>query len=161
MKPHSSIVVMDYYSLWSEVYQLHRITSTDVITAMKDIFSWHGIPEDLVSDNGTQYKSHIFHKFITAWGIHHINNLKPTISTNGLVEATVKTTKAMIKKLVETKQDITEGLLIIWNTPLQCGYWETIFHVCLPIKQCYTKAWLNQRKRGTRASQVKSTFFPT
>ena len=33
------IVVMDYYSLWPEVYQLHRITSTDVITVMKNIFS--------------------------------------------------------------------------------------------------------------------------
>ena len=75
------IVVMDYYSLWPEVYQLHRITSTDVTTVMKDIFSWHGIPEELVSDNGTQYKSHLFHKFMTAWGIHHIHNLKPTMST--------------------------------------------------------------------------------
>ena len=28
----------------------------------------------------------------------------------------------MIRKQVETKQDITEGLLIIRNTPLQCGY---------------------------------------
>ena len=113
---------MDYYSLWPEVYQLHRITSTDVITVMKDIFSRHGIPGELVSDNGTQYKSHLFRKFITASGIHHITLSPRYPESNGLAEATVKMTKAMIRKQVETKQDITEGLLIIQNTPLQCGY---------------------------------------
>ena len=118
------IVVMDYYSLWPEVYQLHQITSTDVITVMKDIFSWHGTPEELVSDNGTQYKSHLFCKFITAWGIHHITSSPRYPLSNGLAEAAVKMTKAMIRKQVETKQDIT-GLLIIRNTTLQCGYSPT------------------------------------
>ena len=113
---------MDYYSLWPEVYQLHRITSTDVITVMKDIFSRHGIPGELVSDNGTQYKSHLFRKFITAWGIHHIISSPRYPQSNGLAEAAVKMTKAMIRKQVKTKQGITEGLLIIRNTPLQCGY---------------------------------------
>ena len=32
---------------------LSDYTTTDVITVMKDIFSWHGRPEELVSDNGT------------------------------------------------------------------------------------------------------------
>ena len=89
---------------------------------MKDIFSRHGIPEELVSDNGTQYKSDLFHKFITTWGIHHITSSPRYPQSNGLAEATVKMTKAMIREQVETKQDITEGLLIIQNTPLQCGY---------------------------------------
>ena len=48
---HNYIVVMDYYSLWPEVYQLQRTTSTDIITVMKDISSRHQIPEELVSDN--------------------------------------------------------------------------------------------------------------
>ena len=101
------IVVMDYYSLWSEVYKLHRIMSTDVITVMKDIFSRHGIPEELVSDNSTQYKSHLFRKFITAWSIHHITSSLRYPQSNWLAEAAVKMTKAMIRKQVETKQGIT------------------------------------------------------
>ena len=101
------IVVMDYYSLWLEVYKLHRIMSTDVITVMKDIFSRHGIPEELVSDNSTQYKSHLFRKFITAWGIHHITSSLRYPQSNWLAKAAVKMTKAMIRKQVETKQGIT------------------------------------------------------
>ena len=63
--------------LWLEVYQLHRTTLTDIITVMKDIFSPHGIPEELVSDNGTQYKSNLFHKFVTTWGIQHTTSSPP------------------------------------------------------------------------------------
>jgi len=42
---------------------------------MKDIFSRHGVPEELVSDNGTQYKSTTFKKFTTDWGFPYILNL--------------------------------------------------------------------------------------
>ena len=63
--------------LWLEVYQQHRTTLTDIITVMKDIFSPHGIPEELVSDNGTQYKSNLFCKFVTTWGIQHTTSSPP------------------------------------------------------------------------------------
>ena len=88
------IVVMDYYSLWPEVYHLYRITSAVVIAVMKDIFIRHGIPEELVSDNGTQYKSRFFRKFITEWGIHHITSSPRYPQWNGLAKAAVKMAKA-------------------------------------------------------------------
>ena len=59
---------------------------------------------------------------MTAWGIHHITSRPRYPQSNGLAEATVKMTKAMLRKQVEAKHDITKGLLIIRNTPLQCGY---------------------------------------
>ena len=54
--------------------------------------------------------------------LHHITSSPQYPQSNGLAKAAVKMTKAMIRKQVETKKDITEGLLIIRNTPLQCGY---------------------------------------
>jgi len=116
------IVVTDYYSLWPEVYHLQRISSENVIVVIKDIFSRHGIPEELVSDNGTQYKSSIFKKFATDWGFKHTTSSPRYPQSNGLSESAVKVTKVMIKKQLCSKRDIAEGLLIIRNTPLQCGY---------------------------------------
>jgi len=50
---------------------------------MKDIFSRHGVLEELVSDNGTQYKSTTFKKFTTDWGC-----LSPRYpQSNGLSES--------------------------------------------------------------------------
>ena len=42
-----------------------------VIEALKQTFSRHGISEELVSDNGSQYKSRKFRKFMREWNVKH------------------------------------------------------------------------------------------
>ena len=132
------ILVMDYYSLWPEVYQLHR---------MKDIFSWRGTPEELVSDNGTQYKSHLFCKFITAWGIHHITLSPQYPQSNGLAEAAVKMTKAKETSRNQARchrriADHPKHTPPMWIQPNPTSYGkktERQSSVYVSIKQCYTK----------------------
>ena len=51
------LLVVDYYSHYPEVVRLQSTTSTTVIKMLKTIFSRHGIPEVLRSDNGPQYSS--------------------------------------------------------------------------------------------------------
>ena len=46
------IVVVDYYSRYWEIASLRSTTSTAVIEKLKQIFSRHGIPETVKSDNG-------------------------------------------------------------------------------------------------------------
>ena len=45
----------DYFSRYMEVQTLTTTTSASVIRALKAIFSRHGVPSVLVSDNGPQY----------------------------------------------------------------------------------------------------------
>ena len=52
------LLVVDYYLRYVEVQKLNSTSSASVITALKAIFSRHGIPTTLVSDNGPQYDSH-------------------------------------------------------------------------------------------------------
>ena len=42
------IIIVDYYSLWPEVYLLKKAQSANVIEACKDSFSRHGVPKQLV-----------------------------------------------------------------------------------------------------------------
>ena len=44
------VIITDYYSLWPEVYQLKEANSAQVIECMKEVFSRHGIPTELLSD---------------------------------------------------------------------------------------------------------------
>ena len=94
------LIITDYYSLWPEVYQLRRATSKNTITTMKDVFSRHGIPSELVTDNGSQYKSNIFRKFAKEWGLEHNTSSPRYPQSNGLAEASVKTVKMMMKTLL-------------------------------------------------------------
>ena len=78
--------MVDYYSLWPEVYQLKRPDSDNVIHATKEAFSRHGIAEELVSDNGPQYKSYRFKKFAKEWQFKQTTSSQYYPRSNGLAE---------------------------------------------------------------------------
>ena len=48
------LLVVDYFSKYVEVQKLSTTTAANVIAALKSIFSRHGIPSILVSNNGPQ-----------------------------------------------------------------------------------------------------------
>ena len=49
------LIVVDCYSRWFEITQLHIDTSRAVIQALKELFAVHGIPDLIIFDNGLQY----------------------------------------------------------------------------------------------------------
>ena len=54
------LLLVDYYSRYVEIAKLSGTTATEIINHMKGIFARHGIPEVLISDNGSQYASSTF-----------------------------------------------------------------------------------------------------
>eukprot|EP00118_Oscarella_pearsei_P022854 m.267736 g.267736 ORF g.267736 m.267736 type:complete len:284 (+) comp40519_c0_seq8:2009-2860(+) len=54
------LLLTDYYSRFPEVRHLPATKSEDVISAMQDVFSCHGFPSVIVSDNGPQFASRSF-----------------------------------------------------------------------------------------------------
>ena len=65
-------VIADYYSRYPEVIRLTSTTSVSVIAAMKSVFSRHGIPDTVVSDNGPQYDSKEMKEFASLYGFNHV-----------------------------------------------------------------------------------------
>ena len=115
------IVITDYYSSYPEVFKLNKTGSVQVIEVLKDAFSRHGIPTEVVSDNGSQYTSRAFKQFAKEWEFDHTRSSPRYPRSNGLAESSVKTVKTMLKKCIATNSDIKKGLLAIRNTPLSCG----------------------------------------
>ena len=54
------IIIADYYSNFIEMERIATTSSQLVIQALKIVFSCHGIPDSLVSDNGPAYASEEF-----------------------------------------------------------------------------------------------------
>ena len=63
------------------------------VSLLKEMFSEHGIPEVLRSDNGPQYASAQFTDFCIAWGISHKTSSLHYPQSNGFAEACVKSAK--------------------------------------------------------------------
>ena len=86
---HMYLIVVDAYSKWPEVIRMSTSTSTsETIKSLLSLFSRHGLPDKLVSDNGPQFTSEQFKGFMTNGGILHIKRLhtilKPTANMANL-----------------------------------------------------------------------------
>ncbi|UYV72016.1 K02A2.6-like, partial [Cordylochernes scorpioides] len=113
------LVIIDYYSRFPEMIQLDRLTANVVVRGCKSIFARHGIPETVVSDNGTQFgAAREFSNFARQYGFTHVTSSPRFPQSNGMAEAGVKIAKLILKK----NQDPSLGLLEYRSTPLENGY---------------------------------------
>ncbi len=106
------IVVIDYYSRWIEIKALPSTSSNAVIGRMKDIFAQHGIPDELVSDNGPQFVAEEFRAFARRYEFQHKTSSPHFPQANGEAEAAVKIAKKII-----CQEDADIALLNYRNTP--------------------------------------------
>ena len=108
------IVIADYYSRYPEVIRLTSTTSASVIAAMKPVFSLHGIPDTVVSDNGPQYDSKEMKEFASLYGFNCVTTSPHYPQSNGFAERMVKT----VKKLLTGMPDMYMALLSYRATSL-------------------------------------------
>ena len=118
LKGHEYLVVVDYYSRFIEVALLKDTLSKTVIIHLKSIFSRHGIPTTVISDNGPQYSSSEFAAFARDYGFHHVTSSPTHPSGNGEAERAVQT----VKKLLKNADDPYAAMLSYRTTPLSNGY---------------------------------------
>ena len=94
--------------------KLASTTSSSIITALKAVFSRHGIPEVVKSDNGPQYSSHEFATFAKSYGFKHATSSPLYPQSNRQAERTVKT----VKQLISQSNDPYLTLMTYRATPL-------------------------------------------
>ncbi|RXN38335.1 putative protein K02A2.6-like protein [Labeo rohita] len=80
--------------------QVEKWTDKDPVLArcLRQSFSQHGLPEIVVSDNGSCFTSKEFHEFMSRNGIKHITTAPYRAASNGLAERAVQTFKSLMKK---------------------------------------------------------------
>ena len=95
------LVLVDTHSKWLEVIPVSAAMLTVTIEKLRAIFATHGLPERIVTDNGTVFTSEEFEKFLHQNGIAHTRTAPYHPASNGLVEHAVQTFKQGIKRLHE------------------------------------------------------------
>ena len=87
------LLAVDAHSKWLEVAIVNSATSTNTVDNLRMMFSTHGLPEVIVSDNGTAFSSEEFSDFTCRNNIRHIRIPPYHPSSNGQVERAVQTFK--------------------------------------------------------------------
>lgn len=111
------LILVDYFSGFIEVGYLRDTSSNSVINILKENFARYGIPETVISDNGPQFTSRNFAKFVSEWDFCHVTSSPRYAQSNGKSERAVQTVKKMLKKTIDSKSDFYLSLLSYRNTP--------------------------------------------
>ena len=82
------------------------------------MFSEHGIPNILCSDNGPQYASAQFTDFCISWGITHETSSLHYPQSNGFIEACIKSVKHTLQQVKYSSADPQLALLAFQTTPI-------------------------------------------
>lgn len=96
---HLYLIIVDAFSKWIEACIVPSTSAEATIKVLRTLFSTHGIPEHIVSDNGSGFASQDFALFLNENGIRHTRTSPYHPSTNGLAERAVQTIKQGISKL--------------------------------------------------------------
>ena len=114
------LVEGDFYSKITFVQHLPpgQSNANKAISLLKKMFSEHGIPKVLHSDNGPQYASAQFTDFCMSWGITHKTSSLHYPQSNGFAEACVKSVKHALQWAKYSSADPHLALLALQATPI-------------------------------------------
>ncbi|XP_045462448.1 uncharacterized protein K02A2.6-like isoform X1 [Harmonia axyridis] len=101
------LIIVDAHSKWLEVLTMKSTTSE----MTRETFARFGLPEVVVSDQGTQFKSNQFQTFLAKNGIIYIDGPARHAQSNGQAESSVKVIKTALKKLIQDNFNDTDYAL--------------------------------------------------
>ncbi|XP_058446711.1 uncharacterized protein K02A2.6-like [Malaya genurostris] len=110
------LVVVDSFSKWPEIVQTRSITTAATVKILRDLFARLGMPETLVSDNGSQFTSAEFQSYCTNNGIEHLTTAPFHPQSNGQAERFVDTFKRSIKMIKEGRATMCDALSTFLQT---------------------------------------------
>ena len=96
MNRYYALVLIDSFSKWPEVFFTTTPTTSFVIQVLRKCFSREGIPQVLVTDNGSQFCATEMKAWLDSIGCRHLRTAPRHPCSNGAAENLVKTVKSAI-----------------------------------------------------------------
>ena len=120
------LVIGDRLSGWTEVKGVRKNSFTSgaagLCAALRSMFVTFGVPVEISSDGGPEFKAHETESFLKRWGVKHRLSSAYLPHSNGRAELAVKSTKRLLADNIGAGGDIdtdkvVQALLIKRNTP--------------------------------------------
>jgi transposase InsO family protein len=95
------LVVIDYFTKWTEVVSLKNMTHREVIDFITNhIIHRFGIPQTLTTDQGTSFMSKEVHEFAESYRIKLLNSTPYYAQANGQAKSSNRTLISLVKKKI-------------------------------------------------------------
>lgn len=124
IRGHTFLIIVDAHSKWPEVIPVTQPTTKATVSILLHLAATFGYPREIVTDNGAQFTSQEFQRFLTAHNIKHKLTAPYHPATNGQAERFVQTFKRYFKATVAASkqqslspQQLDSFLSAYRNTP--------------------------------------------
>ena len=104
------LVCVDAYSKWPEVRIMSTTTVSKTVNVLREWFASHGIPEQIVTDNGPQFVAEEFATFVKRNGVKHVKSAPYHPASNGLAERFIKSMKQSLKASAADGRSLSQRL---------------------------------------------------
>ena len=126
------LVLTDYFTKWVEAESFAKIKDLDVQKFVwKNVICRHGLPHEIVTDNGSQFISNKFEGFCARWRIRLSKSTPRHPQGNGLAEASNKIIINGLKKRLDEHKghwaDELDGVLWSYRTTPRSSTGKTPF----------------------------------
>ena len=105
------LVICDYASRYPEAIPLRRIDASRIANELVKLFARVGVPEEILTDQGTNFTSHLLQEIYKLLRIKPIRTTPYHPQTDGLVERFNHTLKSMLRKTATTEGKNWDDLL--------------------------------------------------
>ena len=79
------LIVLDHLTKFHWLFPLRKFASTVIMEYLqKQIFDVFGVPENVISDNGSQFRANDFNAFLISYGVNHIYTAVYSPQSNAL-----------------------------------------------------------------------------
>ena len=92
------MIMADAHSKWPIVLEMTSTTAEKMIEVLRLVFATHGLPVQVIRDNGPLFNSDEFRRFKKSNGIQHLRSSLYHPFSNGLAEGLVQTFKQTMKR---------------------------------------------------------------
>ena len=113
------LIVVDSHSKWLEVFPMNSTTATATVNLLRSLFASQGLALEVVTDNGPQFISEEFKRFLRLNGVKHTLCPPYHPASNGLAERYVKTFKDIFRKMSSgtVSEKVSRALFHYRNVP--------------------------------------------
>jgi hypothetical protein len=98
------LTCMDYSSRYPEAIPLKRVDAETVADGILSVFTRFGIPEEVLTDNGTVFVGNLTQHLLKVLGVKHIHISPYHPQTNGMLERWHRVFKTIVSKLTDEKR---------------------------------------------------------
>ena len=100
------IVAQDYFTKWPIVRPTKTTNTEEALDFLwENICTQYGIPEQVITDQGTAYTSEKWKRTVQKWGINHTPTTAANPQANGQVERFNQTLVKMLRKKLGVRKD--------------------------------------------------------